>query len=145
MKFVLYILCPKAILQNNIELNELSIANSAIIQIDCLNESVQYVICQLHTRCADMEVQYFTQPLNLTHEDRLILFALENQGIPVSIERECIVGLSVYAAQRRHQHYMQNSDAVLIVYDQMTSEIRNAIQYAKKIGVQLYVICCEDS
>lgn len=145
MKLILYILCQKVISQEHIELNKLSFGDSAIIQIDCLNESVQYVICQLHAHFTNIEVQYFTQSLNIAHADRAILFALENQGIHVSINREYIVGLSVYAAQRRHQYHMQNSDVALIIYDQMTSEIRNAIQYAKKIGVELHVICCTDS
>lgn len=119
--------------------------HSAILQADHLSDSMRWLLLQLAQRFMSVELQYFAQNATVNGEERQFLLELEERGMSVSIERECSVGMSLYAARRRCRYHIERADAVLIVCDQMTTEIQNLIRYAEKNHTTASVLCCKDS
>jgi len=150
IKFIFYIICQTNILPTGfpeILKPELPLGNSIVFQISTLNGAIKVLIQYLCDLIPNACVQYLSEDMaeDISREERQFLFALERTGIEVILKRDSPVGKSFYARRRRHQHHIKNADYVLIVYDEMTSEIRNAIKYAEANAAAYKVISCENS
>ncbi|RKJ74335.1 hypothetical protein D7X33_19750 [Butyricicoccus sp. 1XD8-22] len=150
IKFTFYIICQTDIVPTDcleILKADLPCGNSVVFQTNTLNAAMKRLLQYLCDLIPHSCVQYLPEDMvqDIAREDRQFLFALERTGTKISVERDSSVGKSFYARRRRHQHHIKNADYVLIIYDEMTTEIRNAIKYAEANAVAYKVICCANS
>ena len=149
MKYIFYVICQTASLpMNKLEIlkPELPFGNSVVFQVDELSTTMKMLLQYLSSLLPNACVQYLSEDTeqDISHEDRHFLFALERTGIEISVKRDNAIGRSFYARRRRHQLRIKDADYVLIVYDEMSTEIRNAIHYAEKNAIKYKIICCAE-